>query len=64
MKIPYMLVVGDREKEAGQVAVRTLKGEDKGAQSVENLVLSLQKEISSKSWAGLSDSLRHLPLQM
>jgi threonyl-tRNA synthetase len=44
-----MLVVGDREKEAGQVAVRTLKGEDKGAQSVENLVLSLQKEISSKS---------------
>ncbi len=49
MKIPYMLVVGDREKEAGQVAVRTLKGEDKGVQSVENLVSALQKEISSKS---------------
>lgn len=49
MKIPYMLVVGDREKEAGQVAVRTLKGEDKGVQSVENLIETLQKEISSKS---------------
>ena len=31
MKVPYMLVVGDREVEAGAVAVRALKGGDKGA---------------------------------
>ena len=27
-KVPYLLVVGDREKEAGAVAVRTRSGED------------------------------------
>jgi threonyl-tRNA synthetase len=33
-KIPYMLVVGDREAEAGAVAVRTRDEEDRGAMSV------------------------------
>ena len=31
LKIPYMLVIGDKEAEAGQVAVRTRAGGDKGA---------------------------------
>ena len=30
-KVPYMLVVGDREMEAGAVAVRLRSGEDLGA---------------------------------
>ncbi len=34
-KIPYMLVVGDREAEAEQVAVRMRSGEDLGALSIE-----------------------------
>jgi threonyl-tRNA synthetase len=34
-KIPYMLVVGDREAEAGSVAVRDRSGEDLGALPVE-----------------------------
>jgi len=33
-KIPYMLVVGDKEQENNQVAVRLRNGEDLGAQDV------------------------------
>ena len=29
-RVPYMLVVGDKEVEAGEIAVRTRKGEDLG----------------------------------
>jgi threonyl-tRNA synthetase len=48
MKVPYMLVIGDREKEAKQVAVRTLKGVDKGALSTESVIDILRQEIASK----------------
>jgi threonyl-tRNA synthetase len=34
-KVPYLLVVGDREVESGTVAVRTRSGEDLGAMTVE-----------------------------
>lgn len=34
-KVPYLLVVGDREKENGEVAVRTRSGEDLGSMSLE-----------------------------
>ena len=34
-KVPYLLVVGDREKETGQVAVRTRVGEDLGSMSLD-----------------------------
>jgi len=37
-KIPYMLVVGDKEVEAGAVALRMRNGEDRGAQPVEQFV--------------------------
>ncbi|MCI0575657.1 MAG: threonine--tRNA ligase [Chloroflexi bacterium] len=33
-KVPYMLVIGDREMEGGQVAVRTRNNEDRGATPV------------------------------
>ena len=36
-KVPYLLIVGDREEEAGQVSVRARHGEDVGAQSVDEL---------------------------
>ncbi len=44
MKIPYMLVVGDREQESGAVAVRQRDGEDLGAMPVGELVALLGKE--------------------
>ncbi|SEA22011.1 threonine--tRNA ligase [Alkalimonas amylolytica] len=48
-RIPYLIVVGDKEMEAGDVAVRTRKGEDLGKMSVEGFVAKLQTEIATKS---------------
>mgnify|MGYP003308489341 FL=1 len=36
-KVPYLLVVGDKEVETGTVAVRTLSGEDLGSLSIDAL---------------------------
>jgi len=36
-RIPYQLVIGDREVESEQVAVRNLDGEDIGTMSVQDL---------------------------
>ncbi len=44
-KIPYMLVVGDREAEAEQVAVRLRSGEDLGALSVETFLERVKTEV-------------------
>jgi threonyl-tRNA synthetase len=47
-KIPYMLVVGDRESEAGKVAVRLRSEEDLGAMSVEDFLKRAQQDIEVK----------------
>ncbi|MCP1374127.1 threonine--tRNA ligase [Dyella lutea] len=44
-KVPYLLVVGDREKEAGAVSVRTRSGEDLGSMPLAAFVEHLQAEI-------------------
>jgi threonyl-tRNA synthetase len=43
-KLPYQLVVGDKEKQAGTVAVRTRSGEDLGAMSLAAFVERLRSE--------------------
>ena len=48
-RVPYIIVVGDREKETKQVAVRNQKGEDLGSMALDKLVKNLKKEISDKS---------------
>jgi threonyl-tRNA synthetase len=48
-KVPYMLVVGSKEAETGQVAVRTRKEGDLGACSREELLARMEKEIREKS---------------
>src|SRR3989344_3929429 len=48
MKIPFLLVVGDREKEAEQIAVRTREGEDLGAMAVPDFLTKIQQIIESK----------------
>ncbi|MCD7754742.1 MAG: threonine--tRNA ligase [Firmicutes bacterium] len=48
-KIPYMLVVGDRDMENGTVSVRTRSGEDLGATTLECFLEKCQSEIASKS---------------
>jgi threonyl-tRNA synthetase len=50
-KVPYMLVVGGREAEAGQVAVRNRKHGDQGAKSVAEFVAETRKLIESKAVA-------------
>jgi threonyl-tRNA synthetase len=43
-KLPYQLVVGDKEMQAGTVAVRTRSGEDLGAMSLEDFTARLRNE--------------------
>ena len=48
-KIPYMLVVGDRDMENGTVSVRTRKGDDLGAMTMDAFMAKCVSEIASKS---------------
>ena len=48
MKTPYMLVVGDKEAEAGTVSVRTRNGVDLGAMPFEQFLENITKEIEEK----------------
>jgi threonyl-tRNA synthetase len=48
-KVPYMLVVGDTEVEAGQVGVRSRSGGDSGAVKLEEFVEQLEKEAVARS---------------
>lgn len=47
-RIPYMLVVGDKEMEAGNVAVRSRRGEDLGSMPLEDFIALANKEIAGK----------------
>ncbi len=47
-KIPYMLVVGEREMEDGTVSLRLRTGEDKGAMSVADLVSFIADKVEKK----------------
>ena len=47
-KVPYKLVIGDKEAEAGTVAVRT-RDADKGAMPLDEFMTKLKEEIDSKS---------------
>ena len=48
-KIPFMLVVGDRDMEAGTVSVRTRTGEDLGAMSLADFAARLHEIVDSKA---------------
>jgi threonyl-tRNA synthetase len=47
-KVPYMLVIGDREQAAGSVAVRTRAGGDQGAQPLDQLIATVKADIASR----------------
>ena len=47
-KLPYQLILGDKEMQARQVAVRTRAGEDLGAMSLEAFVTRLQTEAAAR----------------
>jgi threonyl-tRNA synthetase len=48
-KIPYMLVVGDREQEQGAVAVRLRSGEDLKSKSVDEFLKIIGEAINKKN---------------
>ena len=47
-KIPYMLVVGQKEEEDGTVAVRSRAAGDEGTKSLDAFIADIQKEIETK----------------
>ena len=48
-KIPYMLVIGDRDMENGTVSVRTRGGVDLGAMSPDDFMAKCLTEIATKN---------------
>jgi threonyl-tRNA synthetase len=48
-KIPYMLIVGDKEQQQSTVAVRSRSGGDLGVSDLKNFLEKLKKEIDSRS---------------
>uniref|UniRef100_UPI003564C285 threonine--tRNA ligase n=1 Tax=Neptunomonas sp. TaxID=1971898 RepID=UPI003564C285 len=49
-KVPFLLVVGDKEVETGCVAVRTRTGEDLGSMSIETFTDFLTKDVDQKGY--------------
>ena len=48
-KLPYMLIVGDKEAEDGTVSVRSRKNGDLGTKSVDEFLASIKEEIDTKA---------------
>jgi threonyl-tRNA synthetase len=48
-RIPYLLVVGDKEVENHNVAVRTHQGKDMGVMSIDSFADRLQADVAQKS---------------
>jgi len=47
-RVPYLLVVGDKEVEANEVAVRTRKGDDLGKFKIDDFVAHMKEEIITR----------------
>ena len=47
-KVPYMLIMGDRELESGSVSVRLRSGEDLGSLPVSDVVDRIAREVAAK----------------
>ena len=48
-KVPFMLIVGEKEEEAGTVAVRQRHGGDLGAMTLDAFIARMQKDIDTKA---------------
>ncbi|MGB5623601.1 MAG: His/Gly/Thr/Pro-type tRNA ligase C-terminal domain-containing protein, partial [Gammaproteobacteria bacterium] len=54
-RVPYLLVVGDRELESGTVAVRSRSGEDLGSMALQGFVERLAKQVAMRGRRSLED---------
>ncbi|MBO7739254.1 MAG: threonine--tRNA ligase, partial [Oscillospiraceae bacterium] len=48
-KIPYMIVVGDKEAEAGTIAVRTREGGDQGTMTLDEFVAKITEQRDNRT---------------
>ncbi len=48
-KIPYMIIIGDREEKGKKIAVRTREGQDLGVLSIEQFMTKIKSDIESKA---------------
>ncbi|HBA93716.1 MAG TPA: hypothetical protein DCZ02_03785, partial [Ruminococcaceae bacterium] len=48
-KVPYMILVGDKDIEANTVSVRSRKNGDEGAVSIDEFVARIREKIDSKA---------------
>jgi threonyl-tRNA synthetase len=55
-KVPYMLVVGDKEAEAGTVAIRGRSGDKRNDVALETFVAEVADEVARRSASALTDA--------
>ena len=48
LRVPYILVIGDREMEDGAVAVRARGGEDLGTVKIDQFIERLQQDLKER----------------
>ncbi|MBQ2084981.1 MAG: threonine--tRNA ligase, partial [Oscillospiraceae bacterium] len=48
-KIPYMLVVGDKEAESGTVSLRSRRSGDEGTVAIDEFIRNIREEIDSRA---------------
>jgi threonyl-tRNA synthetase len=48
-RVPYLLVIGDREVEGRSVAVRDRKGKDLGTRTVDDFIAKLSEEVANRA---------------
>ena len=48
-RVPYLMVIGEREAESGMVAVRNRREGELGAMSIEEVAEKMQKEVENKT---------------
>jgi len=58
-RVPYMLIVGDRELESNSVSVRTRTGEELGSMSIDALMERLAGEVLQRGRSMLEDETSH-----
>ncbi|MGB5325101.1 MAG: His/Gly/Thr/Pro-type tRNA ligase C-terminal domain-containing protein, partial [Pseudomonadales bacterium] len=56
-RVPFLLVVGDKEVESGQVAVRTQDGADLGSMQLDAFAIQLGEAVATRSRAGSANSV-------
>ena len=49
MRVPYLLVIGDKEVESNQISVRTRTGEDLGVMDVDKFIKKGETLVGNKS---------------